>query len=160
MTGLDVLGRCEAYEREIERLRGQRAMALEAATRISPCVDENKVSPGGERTSPAERFAIASEWIGQRMGARLYLYSRELMEAVRLLAALPPSNARSLRLTMVDGLSVKEAAAEMRRSEDSVRGLLRRGRSMLASEHSSLGEDLEYQQQLRLFYRSTPPIQF
>jgi len=146
MTGLDVLRRCAAYEGEMERLRQQYALAMDAATRVSPVLGKD-----GGRTegagSKAERFVVKADWLERRMIARRWLYAQDLDEASRLLPQLETAPAEAIRLVMVSGHTVRMAAGEMRRSEDAVRALLRRGRLQLAALRSPLDEDPEYREQ-------------
>jgi RNA polymerase sigma-70 factor (ECF subfamily) len=78
--------------------------------------------------SPVEGFDIYSE-LPDDVFCRV-----EVVDAVRsAMARLPESQREALLLHHGDGLSLREAALVMNRSEDSVKALLRRGRTGLAA---------------------------
>ena len=156
MTGLDVLRRCQAYGQEMERLRQQHALAMDAATRVSPSLDRDGGRSSGVR-SKAETFAVRADWLERRMLARRWLYAQELDEASRLLPQVSTAPSEAIRLVMISGETVRMAAGEMRRSEDAVRALLRRGRQELAALQSDLDRDPEYQEQMRVWKSQRPP---
>lgn len=156
MNGLDVLRRCAAYESEMERLRQQVALAMDAATRVSPSLDRDGGRSSDVR-SKAETFAARADWLDRRMIARRWLYAQELDEASRLLPQISPAPAEAVRLVMISGETVRMAAGEMRRSEDAVRALLRRGRQELAALPSALDQDPEYAEQLRVWKSQRAP---
>lgn len=153
MNGLDVLRRCAAYENEMEKLRGQKAMALEAAVRITPGMDATGGGRSSDISAKPERFVQAADWLERRMSARRCMYAMELEEAARLLERMEPANAEALRLVMISGNTVRQAAGEMRRSCDAVRGLLSRSRSILKDTPSRLSDDPDYQDLLRQYSR-------
>lgn len=156
MTGLDVLRRCAAYETEMARLRQQHALAMDAATRVSPSLDRDG-GRSSEVSSKAERFAVKADWLERRMIARRWLYAQELDEAARLLPQLEIAAAEAIRLVMISGQTVRQTAGEMRRSEDAVRALLRRGRLQLAALSSALDQDPEYAEQMRVWKSQRAP---
>ena len=153
MNGLDVLRRCAAYENEMEKLRGQKAMALDAAVRITPGMDATGGGRSSDISARPERFVQAADWLERRMSARRCMYAMELEEAARLLERMEPANAEALRLVMISGCTVRQAAGEMRRSCDAVRGLLSRSRSILKDTPSRLSDDPDYQDLLRQYSR-------
>ena len=153
MNGLDVLRRCAAYENEMEKLRGQKAMALDAAVRSTPGMDATGGGRSSDISAKPERFVQAADWLERRMSARRCMYAMELEEAARLLERMEPANAEALRLVMISGCTVRQAAGEMRRSCDAVRGLLSRSRSILKDTPSRLSDDPDYQDLLRQYSR-------
>ena len=157
MTGLDVLRRCAAYEKDMERLRTQRALAYDAATRITAQMGGGGGGRSQEISAKPERFALAAQWLDRRMDARRAMYALELSEAARLLSDMEPATCEALRLTMIAGLTAPQAAEAMRRTQDSVRGMLRRGRNELRQKESELPQDMDYREMDRRFKQRTPP---
>lgn len=138
MTGMDVLERCRAYERDMERLRLQVAMARDAVTRATRSA-ETIGHGGGEDRMAA--FAARADAIARAMDARTAMHEAELLEAARLIAALDPSQGAAVYQLFVRGQTVRQTAAAMHTTEPSVRGLRRRARDALLLMGSQLGED-------------------
>lgn len=153
VNGLEVLRRCAAYTHDMEKLKSQKALALDAAVRITPGMDTSGGGRSSDISAKPERFVQAADWLERRMSARRCMYALELEEAARLLEHMEPANADALRLVMITGLTVRQAAGEMRRSCDAVRGLLSRSRSILKDTPSRLSDDPDYQDLLRQYSR-------
>ena len=137
MTGMDVMERCRAYERDMERLRLQAAMARDAVTRATRSA-ETIGHGGGEDRMAA--FAARADAIARAMDARTALHEAELCEAARLIAALDPSQGAAVYQLFVRGQTVRQTAASMHTTEASVRGLRRRARDALLLMDAQPGE--------------------
>ena len=124
-----------------------------AAVRITPGMDATGGGRSSDISAKPERFVQAADWLERRMSARRCMYAMELEEAARLLERMEPANAEALRLVMISGCTVRQAAGEMRRSCDAVRGLLSRSRSILKDTPSRLSDDPDYQDLLRQYSR-------
>lgn len=154
MDGLETLRQCEAYARDMERLRVSYQMALEAATRTTPRLDADGGGRSGVSNAP-ERFAERADWIRRRMDARRAMYAMELDAAADLMELLPPDIADALRLVMIEGDTIRQAAGHMGKSVDGVRYLLRRGRQ-LAMGVDGLLVSAEYRDMAARYRRRSP----
>lgn len=138
MTGMDVMERCRAYERDMERLRLQVAMARDAVTRATRSAETIGHGGGEDRIAA---FTARADAIARAMDARTAMHEAELCEAARLIAALDPSQGAAVYQLFVRGQTVRQTAAAMHTTEPSVRGLRRRARDALLLMDAQLGAD-------------------
>lgn len=132
MTGMDVLRQCRRYDEDVRRLELKRQMAMDAATRVTAGMSE-----GGGRScdvsDKAGRYAVASSMIDQALKARKVMYSMEILCAGELFNRLPIDMAEVMNSRMLMGLTTRQTAAEIQRSESAVRSLYARAREQLES---------------------------
>ena len=132
MTGMDVLRQCRRYDEDVRRLELKRQMAMDAATRITSGMGEGG-GRGGDVSDKAGRYAVASGMIDQALNARKTMYSMEILCAGELLNRLPIDMAVVMNSRMLLGLTTRQTAAEIQRSESAVRSLYARAREQLES---------------------------
>ena len=137
MTGMDVMERCRMYDRDMERLRLQAAMARDAVTRATRSADTIGHGGGEDRIAA---YTARADAIARAMDARTAMHEAELCEAARLIAALDPSQGEAVYQLFIRGQTVRQAAAAMHTTEASVRGLRRRARDALRAMDVQPGE--------------------
>lgn len=137
MTGMDVMERVRSYERDMERLRLQAAMARDAVTRATRSA-ETIGHGGGEDRMAA--FAARADAIARAMDARTAMHEAELLAAARLIAALDTAQGAAMYRLYIQGQTVRQTAAAMHTTEPSVRGLRRRARDALLLMDAQPGE--------------------
>lgn len=132
MTGMDVLRQCRRYDEDVRRLELRRQMAMDAATRITAGMSEGG-GRSGDVSDKAGRYAVASSMIDQALKARKVMYSMEILCAGELFNRLPIDMAEVMNSRMLMGLTTRQTAAEIQRSESAVRSLYARAREQLES---------------------------
>ena len=137
MTGMDVMERCRAYERDMERLRLQAAMARDAVTRATRSADTIGHGGGEDRMAA---FAARADAIARAMDARTAMHEAELYEVARLIAALDAAQGQAIYHLYILGETVRQTAAAMHTTESAVRGLRRRARDALRAMDAQPGE--------------------
>ena len=150
MTGMDVLRRVRAYEKDIGKLKLRRMCAYELATGATRAAGAPGSSSGSGRSDKPERYSAEVDAVDRAIGAREKMREMEVMEAARLIMALDPAQGQAMYLYYVRAMTVRQTAGQMKTSESSVRGLLRRGRDTLDAEASALNHDEVY----RMHYRA------
>ena len=125
---MDVLHRCRAYEKDMGRLRLRLACARDAAMRTTRSAEIFGHGAGWDRMGD---YAAKADAIEREIRARTAQYLADVGTAARLVAALDPLQGSAMHLRYVRGLTVRQTAAELHVSCDSVRGLCRRGREAL-----------------------------
>lgn len=138
MTGMDVMERCRAYERDMERLRLQAAMARDAVTRATRSADTIGHGGGEDRIAA---YTARADALARAMDARTAMHEAELLTAARLIAALDTAQGQAIYHLYILGETVRQTAAAMHTTEPSVRGLRRRARDALLLMGAQLGED-------------------
>ena len=129
--------RCRMYDRDMERLRLQAAMARDAVTRATRSADTIGHGGGEDRIAA---YTARADAIARAMDARTAMHEAELCEAARLIAALDPSQGAAVYQLFVRGQTVRQTAAAMHTTEPSVRGLRRRARDALLAIGAQFGE--------------------
>lgn len=124
MTGMDVLRRIRAYEKDMQRLRLRRLCAQDAATQCTRSADMTGHGGGGDRMS---EYMARIDAIEREMVEREAQLALDLELAAKLVSAIDPAQGAVLHMRMVRGMTVRETAASLHTSCDSVRGLYRRG---------------------------------
>lgn len=132
MTGMDVLRQCRRYDEDVRRLELKRHIAMDAATRVTAGMGESG-SRSGDVSDKAGRYAVASGMIDQALKARKVMYSMEILCAGELFNRLPINMAEVMNSRMLMGLTTRQTAAEIQRSESAVRSLYARAREQLES---------------------------
>lgn len=132
MTGMDVLRQCRRYDDDVRRLELKRHIAMDAATRVTAGMGESG-SRSGDVSDKAGRYAVASGMIDQALKARKVMYSMEILCAGELFNRLPIDMAEVMNSRMLMGLTTRQTAAEIQRSESAVRSLYARAREQLES---------------------------
>lgn len=145
MTGMDVLRQCRRYDEDVRRLELRRQMAMDAATRITAGMSEGG-GRSGDVSDKAGRYALTSCMIDQALKARKAMYNMELMCAGDLFNRLPIDMAEVMNSRMLLGLTTRQTAAEMQKSESAVRGLYARAREQLESMPAYLGRVIAYRE--------------
>lgn len=128
MTGMDVLRRVRAYEKDMARLRLQLACVRDAALRITRSTDTT--GHGGQEDKMGE-YAAKVDGIERMLAEREAIHNRDLICAGALIAGLDPAQGSVMYCRMVRGLTERQTAAQLSTSQDSVRGLYRRAREAL-----------------------------
>lgn len=137
MTGMDVLERCRAYERDMERLRLQAAMARDAVTRATRSADAIGHGGGEDRIAA---YTARADALDRAMAARTAMHEAELLTAARLIAALDTAQGQAIYHLYILGETVRQTAAAMHTTEASVRGLRRRAKDALRAMDAQPGE--------------------
>ena len=125
MTGMDVLWRCRDYKKDIARLQLRLGCARDAAMRITRSTDTTGHGGGQDKMS---EYASKVDEIEREMRDRAEQYARDVALAAQLMERLEPAQGNVLYMRMV-----RQVAAQMHVSTDSVRGLYRRGRTAAES---------------------------
>lgn len=137
MTGMDVMERCRAYERDMERLRLQAAMARDAVTRATRSADTIGHGGGEDRIAA---YTARVDALARAMDARTAMHEAELLTAARLIAALDTAQGQAIYHLYILGETVRQTDAAMHTTEASVRGLRRRAKDALAGMDTQMGE--------------------
>lgn len=137
MTGMDVMERCRMYDRDMERLRLQEAMALDAVTRATRSADTIGHGGGEDRIAA---YTARADALDRAMAAREAMHEAELLTAARLIAALDTAQGQAIYHLYILGETVRQTAAAMHTTEASVRGLRRRAKDALAGMDTQMGE--------------------
>lgn len=137
MTGLSMMERVRGYERDMERLRLQAAMARDAVTRATRSADAIGHGGGEDRIAA---FAARVDALTRAMDARTEMHEAELFTAARLIAALDTAQGQAMYRLYILGDTVRQTAAAMHTTEASVRGLRRRARDALSGMDAQMGE--------------------
>ncbi len=140
MTGMDVLRRCSGYDRDMERLRLRRAMAMDAATHVTRSMSASGHGDGADRMGA---YAARTDALDRAMSIRTRMYEMELAEAARLVTVIEPVQGRVIYLRKVRGMTVRQTAAVLHTSEDSVRGLQRRAVHAMTGLTAEMGTAYE-----------------
>ncbi len=143
MTGMDVLRRCRNYDKDMERLRLRRAMMLDAVTRVTRSPTTSGHGGGADKMGA---YAARADALELAMEIRARMYEMELSEATRLASTIEPAQGSAIYLKMVRGMTVRQVAATLHASEDSVRGLQRRAADALNGMTVEMGPDYEAMQ--------------
>lgn len=130
MTGMDVLWRCRDYKKDIARLQLRLGCARDAAMRITRSTD---TTGHGGRQDKMSEYASKVDEIEREMRDRAEQYARDVALAAQLMERLEPAQGNVLYMRMVRCMTVRQVAAQMHVSTDSVRGLYRRGRTAAES---------------------------
>ena len=142
MNGMDVMRRCAAYERDMERMQTMLLFLRDAATRITRPTDAQGRGGGGDKM--AELAACADE-IERSRQARCQTHNMEIVEALRLVGEMrTPEMGAIFYRKYVGGETYAAIAAGLRTSEDSVRSTHRRGMSLLMNTPTQLARSDEY----------------
>ena len=144
MTGDKVVRAAMAYDKDVQAIRLQLALADDVALRITQQIGGQGARGGGHSDKPlavaARRDELQAAW-----RARDLCYKLELAEAARLIGEIPwVSCADVMRRTCFSGDSLRQVAASMKQSEDGVRSLRRRGWRALAGMRSTLADHEAY----------------
>ena len=150
MTGMDVLRQCRRYDEDVKRLMLKRQMAMDAATRITAGMGEGG-GRSGDVSDKAGRYALTACQIDQALQARKLMYSMEILCAGDLFNRLPIDMAEVMNSRMLLGLTTRQTAAEMQRSESAVRSLYARAREQLESMPACMGRADEYREAARRY---------
>lgn len=150
MTGMDVLRQCRRYDEDVRRLELKRQMAMDAATRVTAGMSEGGGRSGGV-SDKAGRYAVASSMIDQALEARKVMYNMEILCAGDLFNLLPIDMAEVMNSRMLLGLTTRQTAAQMQKSESAVRGLYARAREQLEGMTAYLGRVLAYREEVRRY---------
>ena len=137
MTGYDVFLACRGYERDMERLRMQAAMARDAVTRATRSAEVSGHGGGEDRIAA---YAARADALSRAMDARRAMYDMEQDAAARLIARMETRQGQAIYLLMVRGMTVRQCAACMHTTEAAVRGLRRRAREALGALPAGMGE--------------------
>lgn len=142
MNGMDVMRRCAAYEKDMVRMKNMLLFLRDAATRITRPTDAQGHGGGGDKL--AELTARADE-IERGMQARRQAYDMEVIEALRLVGniGLPETGAVIYR-KYVCGETYAAIAAGTGNTEDSVRGMHKRGMGILMKAPTLLPKNEKY----------------
>lgn len=143
MTGMDVLRQCRRYSEDVQRLELRRQMAMDAATRITAGMGQCG-GRSGDVSDKAGRYACTSLMIDQALEARKAMYNMELMCAGELFNRLSIDMAEVMNARMLMGLTVRQTAATLQKSESSVRGLYARARTQMEGVTTYLGRVAAY----------------
>ena len=150
MTGMDVLRQCRRYDEDVRRLELKRQMAIDAATRVTAGMGESG-SRSGDVSDKAGRYAVASGMIDQALKARKVMYSMEILCAGELFNRLPIDMAEVMNSRMLMGLTTRQTAAEIQRSESAVRSLYARAREQLESVPAYLSRVNAYREAVQRY---------
>lgn len=137
MTGLCVMERVRSYERDMERLRLQAAMARDAVTRATRSADTIGHGGGEDRIAA---YTARADALARAMDARTDMHEMELSAAARMIAALDTAQGRAMYHLYILGQTVRQTAAAMHTTEASVRGLRRRAKDALTGMDAQTGE--------------------
>ena len=137
MTGYDVMLACRGYDRDMERLRVQAAMARDAVTRATRSAEVSGHGGGEDRIAA---YAARADALARAMDARRAMNEMEQDAAARLIARMETRQGQAVYLLMVRGMTVRQCAASLHTTEASVRGLRRRAREALCALPSGMGE--------------------
>lgn len=144
MTGDKVVRAAMAYEKDVQAIELQLALADDVALRITQQISGQGALGSGHSDKPLAVISRRDELTRARR-AREFCYKLELAEAARLIGEIPwISCADVMRRTCFSGDSLRQVAASMKQSEDGVRSLRRRGWRALATMSSELGKNAEY----------------
>lgn len=151
MTGETIVRRAMAYERDVQEIRLKLALANDVALRITSSA--GGISGGGHSDRPLAA-AVRKDELERALEARDRCREAELGEAARLIGQIPwVLCGEVMRRTCFSGDSLRQIAAAIRQSEDSVRSLRRRGWNALAGMESALDADARYSADRRAFER-------
>ena len=143
MTGMDVLRQCRRYGDDVAKLKLKKQIALDTATRIT-----GSMSGGGGRGSDisdkAGTYARRVKEIEFALAAREEMYAMELICAGEVVARLGVDTASVMYARMIQGMTVRQTAGALRKSESSVRGLYARARTELEAMSAPIGADARY----------------
>lgn len=137
MTGLCVMERVRSYERDMDRLRLQAAMARDAVTRATRSADAIGHGGGEDRIAA---YTARADALARAMDARTDMHEMELSAAARMIAALDTAQGQAMYHLYILGQTVRQTAAAMHSTEASVRGLRRRAKDALAGMDAQPGE--------------------
>ena len=144
MTGDKVVRAAMAYEKDVQAIELQLALADDVALRITQQIGGQGARGSGHSDRPLAVISRRDELM-RAMRAREFCYNLELTEAARLIGKIPwIACADVMRRTCFAGDSLRQVAASMKQSEDGVRSMRRRGWRALATMESVLGMDAEY----------------
>ena len=144
MTGDKVVRAAMAYEKDVQGIALQLALADDVALRITQQIGGQGARGSGHSDKPLAVVARRDELLSARR-ARDLCYKMELAEAARLIGEIPwIACADVMRRTCFSGDSLRQVAASTKQSEDSVRSLRRRGWRVLAGMRSRLADNEEY----------------
>lgn len=144
MTGDKIVRAAMAYDKDVQAIRLQLALADDVALRITQQIGGQGARGGGHSDKPLAVISRRDE-LTQARRAREFCYKLELAEAARLIGEIPwISCADVMRRTCFSGDSLRQVAASMKQSEDGVRSLRRRGWRALAGMRSALAENEAY----------------
>lgn len=151
MTGMDVLRRCRAYDKDMERLKLRQLCARDIMTKATRSA---AVIGHGEQADKMSEYMARVDAAARARDARAEMYQMELDEAARLIAGLAPGQGAAIHYHMIRGLTLRQTAAEMRMEESSVRGLYRRARGNMERARSGLDAEETYKR-LEAIYRES-----
>ena len=152
MTGMDVLRRVRAYEKDIGKLKLHRMCAYELATGATRAAGASGSSSGSGKSDKPECYSAEVDAVDRAIEARGKMREMEVMEAARLIMALDPAQGQAMYLYYVRGMTVRQTAGQMKTSEGSVRGLMRRGREAMEAECAKLDDEESYQKLLQMYH--------
>lgn len=129
--------RVRSYERDMERLRMQAAMARDAVTRATRSADTIGHGGGEDRIAA---YTARADALARAMNARTDMHEMELSAAARMIAALDTAQGQAMYYLYILGDTVRQTAAAMHTTEASVRGLRRRARDAFSGMDAQIGE--------------------
>jgi len=150
MTGMDVLRQCRRYSEDRDKLKLQKQIALDAATRITAGASGGGRS-GGVSDKPGS-YGVKAKAIETAIEARETMYAYELLCAGEMVAQLNVDAASVMHARMIRRLTVRQTAAALHKSESSVRGLYARARTELDGMRSRIGESAEYRAAMQEYH--------
>lgn len=151
MTGDKVVRAAMAYEKDVQAIELQLALADDVALRITQQIGGQGARGSGHSDRPLAVISRKDE-LTRAMRAREFCYNLELTEAARLIGKIPwIACADVMRRTCFAGDSLRQVAASMKQSEDGVRSMRRRGWRALATMESALGKDAEYLENRKIY---------
>ena len=143
MTGESIVRRMMGYDADLQAIRLQLSLARDVALRITSPI--GGVGGGGGHSDKPLAVAARTDELTRAQAARTACYNMEVIEAARLIGQIPwPLCGDIMFRTAFMQESLRQIAASISRSEDSVRSMRRRGWHALAAMDSALGRNPDY----------------
>lgn len=150
MTGMDVLRQCRRYGDDVAKLKLKERIALDTATRITGSMS-GAGGRGSDISDKAGSYARKAKEIELALKARDVMYEMELICAGELVARLGVEAASVMHARMIQGLTVRQTAAAIHKSESSVRGLYARARADLDAVSAPIGANGRYREAVQRY---------
>ncbi|MDO5300100.1 MAG: hypothetical protein Q4F18_11775 [Clostridia bacterium] len=142
MTGMDVLRRCAAYERDVRRMKAMLHGIRDVMTRVTRPTDAQGRGGAGDRLG---NLTARADEIERGICARKAAYNMEVMEALRLVGEMDnPGISTVMYSKYVEGCTYAAIAMRQKTSESAVRSAHRRGCEALKAVRSGLTDSAAY----------------
>lgn len=148
-----MLRQCRRYGDDVAKLKLKKQIALDTATRITGSMS-GAGGRGSDVSDKAGTYGRKAKEVEIALAAREEMYVLEMFCAGEVVARLAVDAAAVMHARMIQGLTVRQTAGQLKKSESSVRGLFTRARAELEAMSAPIGAHAGYRRAMERYHEN------